>query len=226
MCRGRDGSSLIAVHDGETRERKAWVAAIIDRLSSNMGFQLKEAGRWTGYDSVPTYRVRRRMRVVPDSLTLGCYDPVLATVERRAGHRGPWDVAAAREIAAIRSERPDEVILQIEILAKLVAVARSPRLIQSAVARWMGRMAVELTRSVSPARASAFICAMGIWAITPSSTTTRLRRGGGIDERHCRELAVYCIARVSALAESPPVMNLPQRTPRVTRDWAISVYLR
>ncbi|MDV3129943.1 hypothetical protein M1247_33920 [Mycobacterium sp. 21AC1] len=178
------GSLLIAVPDGETGERKAWVGAIIDRLSSNPAFQLKKAGRWTGYDDVPEYRVRRRMRVDPDSLALGYYDafqlsrPVIeaaASTRDLVGlplqvgvvsafdltlfsqgwtgalrHRGPFNVATAREIAAIRSERAGDVIFQIEIPAELVAVARSPRLIRPAVARWMGRMAVELTRSVSP----------------------------------------------------------------------------
>jgi hypothetical protein len=177
------GSSLIAVPDGETGERRAWVAAIIDRLESNPAFRLKKAGKWTAYDDVPRYGVRRGTRIDPDSLELGYYGafqrsrPVIeeASTKRylvlplQVGvasafdltlfsqgwwgalrHRGPFNIAAAREIAAIRSERSDDVIFQIEIPAELVAVARSPRLIRTVMARWMARMAVELACSASP----------------------------------------------------------------------------
>src|SRR5690606_18970903 len=81
------GPLLIAIPDGETAERKAWVAAIIDRLSSNPDFALKKSGRWTTYEDIPRYRVRRGQRIDPSTLKLGyldAYRESAAVVERVA----------------------------------------------------------------------------------------------------------------------------------------------
>jgi hypothetical protein len=65
------GSELIAIPDGETGDRQAWVAAIIDRLATNPAVYLKKAGRWTTYEDRPLYKVRRGRHLDPDSLDLG-----------------------------------------------------------------------------------------------------------------------------------------------------------
>jgi hypothetical protein len=83
------GPTLIAVPDGETGERKAWVASIIDRLSTNSDFELKKPGRWTSYEDIPRYRVRGA-RIDPTSLQLGYHATYLqnrSVIEQAAASR-------------------------------------------------------------------------------------------------------------------------------------------
>ena len=68
---GELGSTLIAIPDGETGDRKPWVAEIIDRLSDHPAFRLKKVGNWTSYKDVPRYGVRRGTKVDPASLNMG-----------------------------------------------------------------------------------------------------------------------------------------------------------
>lgn len=59
-------------------------------------------------------------------------------------HREAFNEAAARELDAIIAGGAKDVVFQIEIPAEVVMVVRTPGVLQAAVARWMGRMAVEV----------------------------------------------------------------------------------
>jgi hypothetical protein len=65
-------------------------------------------------------------------------------------HRGAFNAAAEREIAAIRAEADDDVVFQIEVPAELVTVVRAPAPLRAMAARWMGRVGIEAVRSASP----------------------------------------------------------------------------
>lgn len=178
------GRQLIAIPDGETGDRKAWVAAIVDRLETNPAVRLTKVGHWSSYQDRPRYRVRPGRRLDPHALDLGYHRAYLASrpVVRAAAarrdldappfqigmasgfdlalfslgvtgalrHRRPFNEAAAREIAQVRADGGADVVFQIELPAELVLVARAPALLRKAVARWMGRMAVEIPRAAAP----------------------------------------------------------------------------
>lgn len=58
-------------------------------------------------------------------------------------HRKPFNVAACREMRAIRGILDDRVVFQIEVPAELGAVSRAPGFLRPAMARLMARMCIE-----------------------------------------------------------------------------------
>jgi len=61
-------------------------------------------------------------------------------------YRTGFNTAISREIRGIRAVLDDDVVFQIELPAELVAVSRSPRVLRSAVARWMAGVSAEPAR--------------------------------------------------------------------------------
>lgn len=74
-------------------------------------------------------------------LALLAFGPVGALRYRKA-----FNLAASREIRAIRRILNDDVVFQIELPAELVAVSRAPRILRPAIAHWMARISVEPAR--------------------------------------------------------------------------------
>lgn len=62
-------------------------------------------------------------------------------------HRKAFTAAAAREIAAIRAEAHDDVVVQIELPIELVLVARVPAGLRGIAAKWIGRVSTEVPRA-------------------------------------------------------------------------------
>jgi hypothetical protein len=89
------GPELLAIPDGETGERKAWVANIVNGLATNPAVKLKKAGGWTSYDDRPVFKLRRGQSLTADSLELGYHQayldsqPVVAAALRDHGLSTP-----------------------------------------------------------------------------------------------------------------------------------------
>jgi hypothetical protein len=76
------GARLRFLPDGETGERYHWVIHIIEGLRQHPDLQLVSDGRWSGYDDLPKFRVRRGHRLFGATLDFG----------HVAAFRGSWPV--------------------------------------------------------------------------------------------------------------------------------------
>lgn len=67
----RLGPHLRWLPDGETGERRNWIVHIIDSFREHPDLELAREGRWTDYDDVPRFRIRRGHSLSAESLDFG-----------------------------------------------------------------------------------------------------------------------------------------------------------
>jgi hypothetical protein len=103
------GPTLQWLPDGETGERRNWIATIIDGLGSHPDLELVKAADWSSYDDTPRYRIRKRHRLRGETMDFGHVgwfrhaQPEFRIVKERLGRPdlalqigvpGPVDMAA------------------------------------------------------------------------------------------------------------------------------------
>ena len=65
------GDRLPVLPDGETGERHQWIIHILEGLRRHPALRVKREGRWTGYDDMAVFKVRRGHTLTGDSLDFG-----------------------------------------------------------------------------------------------------------------------------------------------------------
>lgn len=65
------GPSLLTLPDGETGARRNWVIHIVEAFREHPDVELVREGRWTGYEDVPRFRLKRGHRLRGRALDLG-----------------------------------------------------------------------------------------------------------------------------------------------------------
>jgi hypothetical protein len=65
------GPYLTSLPDGETGERRNWVATIVESMRLHPDLEVRREGDWSGYDRLLSFRVRRGCRLAGDSLHFG-----------------------------------------------------------------------------------------------------------------------------------------------------------
>jgi hypothetical protein len=65
------GPALDSLPDGETGERHNWIIHIIEGMRNHPDLELKKDGRWSDYEDIPVFRVRRGRTLRGDSLDFG-----------------------------------------------------------------------------------------------------------------------------------------------------------
>jgi hypothetical protein len=169
------GDGLLALPDGETGERFHWIIHIVESLRAHPDLELVTDGRWTDYDDLPRFRIRKghelrgldfgHVRAFEDSYPRylearpspglpfqvgipGDLDMALFVLGPPGPlrHRRPFADATVAEIEAIHARGGGDVVFQIEIPVELVAVARAPRPAQPAMAALLARGVANLAR--------------------------------------------------------------------------------
>jgi len=67
----RLGPYLRTVSDGETGSRQNWIQGLMESFRDHPDLEVKHAGKWTDYNDVLTFRIRRGHRFAADNLDLG-----------------------------------------------------------------------------------------------------------------------------------------------------------
>ncbi|WP_344647782.1 hypothetical protein [Cryptosporangium japonicum] len=173
--------------DGETGERSQWIMNVLDDFRHHPALEITRPGDFSGYDTVPRYRVRRGERLYGATLDLGITAAARASYpvyreQRAAGVRGfQVGIPGAIDLAlftfgptgVLRYERPfaealaiamhevhrDDVVFQVELPAELVLLTRAPRPARRALAGLLaGRVAALALGAPRGARFGAHLC--------------------------------------------------------------------
>ncbi|WP_051571473.1 hypothetical protein [Cryptosporangium arvum] len=173
--------------DGETGERSQWIMNVLDDFRHHPALEISRPGDFSGYDTVPRYRVRPGERLYGATLELGITEAARAAYpiyrEHRADGVGGFQVGVPGAIdlalftfgprGVLRYERPfaealaiamneahgDDVLFQLELPAEAVLLTRAPRPARRALAALLaGRVAALALGAPRGARFGVHLC--------------------------------------------------------------------